>query len=43
MIEEILQNRRQRAVIGDTVSDWSYIHSGVSQATVIGSIFLLFL
>ena len=43
-IESFLSNRRQRVVLGDTVSDWSAVTSSVPQGSVLGpTLFILYI
>jgi hypothetical protein len=40
-IEAFLKNRRQRVVMGEIVSSWKEIFSGVSQGSVIGPVLFI--
>ena len=40
-IEDFLKNRRQRIVLGETVSSWVEILSGVPQGSVIGPLLFI--
>ncbi len=41
LIEKWLSNRKQSVVINDTALDWAPVTSGVSQASVFGSILFI--
>ena len=39
--EDFLNNRKQRIVVGEKISEWSDVLSGVSSASVLGSLFFV--
>ncbi len=42
-IENWLKNRRQRVVINEESSEWVYVNSGVSQGSVLGHFYSLYI